>query len=105
MATSPFQAAIQQICAEKGIAEERVLETIESAIAAAYRRDYGEPGQILKVQLVDGDAVNFKVYQLYEVLADDAEIEDTDRQVHLSDAQAQEPDIAVGGELDRKRHV
>ena len=99
MATSPFQAAIQQICSEKGISEERVIETIESAIAAAYRRDYGQPGQVMQVKLVDGDATNFKVYQLYEVLADDAEIEDADRQVHLSDAQAQEAEIKAGEEL------
>lgn len=36
---------IKQICAEKGISEESVYETINSALAAAYRKDFGEKNQ------------------------------------------------------------
>lgn len=46
-----FLSAIKQISEEKGIAEEHVVETIEVAIAAAYKRDYGKKGQIIKAKL------------------------------------------------------
>ena len=65
MALSPFMAAIQQISTEKGIPEERVIDTVEAAIAAAYRRDYGTPGQNIRVNLKDtgGDeGITFEVH-------------------------------------------
>lgn len=46
-----FMSAIKQIAEEKGIAQESVLETVEAALAAAYKRDYGQKGQIIKVKL------------------------------------------------------
>lgn len=49
--TKQFLSAIKQISEEKGIAESDVLETIEAAIAAAYKRDYGKKGQVIKAKL------------------------------------------------------
>jgi len=46
-----FDSAIAQIAEEKGISPEKVLETIEMAIAAAYKKDYGKKGQIIKSKL------------------------------------------------------
>ncbi|MFH1036967.1 MAG: transcription termination factor NusA [Patescibacteria group bacterium] len=46
-----FAAAIAQIAEEKGIPYEKVIESIESAIAAAYKKDYGEKGQIIKAKM------------------------------------------------------
>ncbi|MDO8495575.1 MAG: transcription termination factor NusA [bacterium] len=49
--TKQFLSAIQQIAEEKGIAKEKILDTIQLAIAAAYKRDYGEKGQIIRAKL------------------------------------------------------
>ncbi|MBL7142377.1 MAG: transcription termination/antitermination protein NusA [Candidatus Pacebacteria bacterium] len=46
-----FMSAIAQIAEEKSISPEKVLETIEVAIAAAYKKDYGKKGQIIKAKL------------------------------------------------------
>ncbi|MFH1894793.1 MAG: transcription termination factor NusA [Patescibacteria group bacterium] len=46
-----FTAAISQIAEEKGISAEKITESIESAIAAAYKKDYGKKGQIIKAKL------------------------------------------------------
>ena len=46
-----FLSAIDQICEERGIAKEKVLETIEIAIAAAYKKDYGKKGQNIRAKL------------------------------------------------------
>ena len=46
---SDLTSAIKQICEEKGLSYESVIETIESALAAAYRKDFGEKNQNIKV--------------------------------------------------------
>lgn len=46
-----FSQAIDQIADEKGISKEKILETIEMALAAAYKRDYGKRGQIIRAAL------------------------------------------------------
>ena len=45
-----FASALGQISDEKGISPEKVLETIEIALAAAYKKEYGEKGQIVKAK-------------------------------------------------------
>jgi len=40
-----FASAISQIAEEKGIAPEKVIESLEQALAAAYKKDYGKKGQ------------------------------------------------------------
>ena len=46
-----FLSALNQIADTKGIPKDKVIETIEMAIAAAYKKDYGEKGQIIKAKL------------------------------------------------------
>lgn len=45
-----FASALNQISEEKGISSEKVLETIEIALAAAYKKEYGEKGQIVRAE-------------------------------------------------------
>jgi N utilization substance protein A len=58
-----FLSAIEQICEERGIAKEKVLETIEMAIAAAYKKEHGRKGQNIraKLDLVSGATQLFQV--------------------------------------------
>ncbi len=58
-----FISAIDQIAEEKGISKEKVMETIEMAMAAAYKKDYGERGQNIRVKLDEktGQAKFFQV--------------------------------------------
>ena len=43
-----FGSAVMQIADEKGISKERVLEVVEAALAAAYKKDYGKKGQVIR---------------------------------------------------------
>lgn len=45
-----FGSAIMQIADEKGIAKEKVVEIIEAALAAAYKKDYGKRGQKIRAE-------------------------------------------------------
>ena len=58
-----FGSAIMQIAEEKGIPKNVVIETIEAALAAAYKKDYGKRGQRIRAQFseVSGDAKFFLV--------------------------------------------
>ncbi|OGN09912.1 MAG: hypothetical protein A3J46_03355 [Candidatus Yanofskybacteria bacterium RIFCSPHIGHO2_02_FULL_41_11] len=62
-----FLTAIRQIAEEKGISEQNVFETVEAAIAAAYKRDYGKKGQIIKAKL-DPETGNIKMSQAHYVV-------------------------------------
>ncbi len=43
-----MQVALEQLEAERGIKKEEVKEAIEMALAAAYKKDYGKRGQIIR---------------------------------------------------------
>lgn len=62
-----FGSAISQISEEKGISKEKVMETIEAALAAAYKKDYGKRGQHIRAEFneVSGGA---RFYKLLEVV-------------------------------------
>ncbi len=60
-------SAIKQIAEEKGIPEESVLETIEAALAAAYKRNYGKKGQMIRVKL-NAQTGAFDVTQIFFVV-------------------------------------
>ncbi|MBI2042475.1 MAG: transcription termination/antitermination protein NusA [Candidatus Nealsonbacteria bacterium] len=65
-----FASAITQIAEEKGIPKEKVLETIEMAIAAAYKKDYGKKGQIIKAKLKP-ETGSVKFWQVKQVVTPD----------------------------------
>lgn len=43
-----LKSALEQIEEEKGIPKEKIIETIQDALAAAYKKDYGKKGQIVR---------------------------------------------------------
>lgn len=68
-ALGQFGSAIAQICEEKGIDKNRVMETVEAALSAAYKKDYGRKGQLVIAKLDEKTGeVSFK--QLKEVVDD-----------------------------------
>lgn len=59
--------AIEQISKEKGVEPEAVLGAVESAIAAAYRKEYGKKGEIIKAKL-DPKVGELKFWQVKSVV-------------------------------------
>ena len=109
-----------QIAEEKGISKEKVIETIESAIAAAYKKEYGEKGQIIraKIELETGKVVFWHVMQVLDqsMIYSEKELEDLKNQkmehiegkirfnpekhVMLKDAKKLKPKIKAGEEIE-----
>src|SRR5581483_1725606 len=58
-----FQRALAQIAETRGISPEVIIETLEAALATAYKKDYGQKGQKIKAKFnpVSGDVKFWQV--------------------------------------------
>lgn len=56
-----MKAALEILETEKRIPKEKIIDAIEQSLAAAYKKDYGEKGQIVRCHLdMDTGAMNFE---------------------------------------------
>jgi len=62
--------AMKQICEEKNISFESVVETISSALAVAFRKDFGEKNQNIKVEF-DPQTTKARVFDEKTVVTDE----------------------------------
>lgn len=122
---SEIKKAVLQICDEKGLSEHDVVSTIEAALAAAYRKDFAEKEQNIKV-VFNLETAGSEVFDVKEVVEDLPEgFEETDEvhaeevaavgedgeevrrfnpktQIQMSDAKKIDKDVSVGDELKRQ---
>jgi N utilization substance protein A len=70
MEQKQLSLAIEQICEEKGISREVVLETIEMALASAYKKEYGRKGQNIRAEF-DIETGDIKIFQIKTVVSDE----------------------------------
>ncbi|OGI82083.1 transcription termination factor NusA [Candidatus Nomurabacteria bacterium RIFCSPLOWO2_02_FULL_44_12] len=55
-----FKSALEQLEEERKIPKEKILDAIEQAMAAAYKKDYGKKGQIIRAKFdLDTGKANF----------------------------------------------
>ncbi|MBT7483663.1 transcription termination/antitermination protein NusA, partial [Candidatus Peregrinibacteria bacterium] len=92
---SQFLSALNELCDEKNLPKETVIETVKAALRAAYRKDYGNKEQNIEIQLSDGS--NFATVLLVQEIV--KEVEDEDTQISLKDAKKIKKTVKVGDEL------
>ena len=90
---SPIKAAVQQIAEEKGLTVDSIVGTIEAALAAAYRKDFGEKNQNIKVEF-DLETALTHVFDVKTVVSDEFIAEAEARAA----AGEEEPEIIAGGD-------
>jgi len=92
-----FMQAIEELCEEKGLDKETVISTVEAALAAAYRKDYGKPKQVIRAKMDQktGEAEMFKVTTVVE----DEELENEEAEISLTEAKKIKKDYKVGDEI------
>jgi N utilization substance protein A len=102
---------IQQICEEKGISMESVLEGIEAALAVAYRKDFGTKNQNIKVKF-DPETGKIEVFDVKTVVPDEMlekkeEGEKFNPKLHiiLSEALKIKPKAKVGEEIRQELKI
>lgn len=90
-----FIAAINQICSEKNVSPDQVIEAVKQAIATAYRKDYGNKEMDIRVELEEGLDMP-KILLVKEVVE---EVENENFEIALSEAKRIQRDIEVGDEI------
>lgn len=116
-----FASALGQISEEKGISPEKVLETIEIALAAAYKKEYGEKGQIVRAKfnpktgdvkfsqvkiVVDQSMLKSESEEDKEIAKESEEEGEkkirfnAERHIMLDEAQKIKKDVMVGDEVE-----
>ena len=84
--------AIRTIAEEKNLPEQTVLEIVEQAIAAAWRRDHGDREQEVRAQLNtnDGTATVYVAREVVEAVGNEA------TEISLADAKKLKKDAVIG---------
>ncbi len=88
---SDFMNAIDALIKEKGLTKEIVMEAIESALIAAYKKNYGTSQNVRVV--FDGDMEGIEVLMRRDVVE---EVEDEFTQISLEEALQIDPRYQVG---------
>lgn len=86
--------AVKQIAEEKNLPEDIVHEAVEQALAAAYRKDFGEREQNVEVVL-NSNTGEMTATTIYEVVEDDA-VENDAQQLTVEQAKKMKSDAKVG---------
>lgn len=103
MSDSPILAAMRQISEEKNIPMESVIETIEAALAVAYRKDFGKKNENIKVTF-DPKTAEARVFDVKNVIEDEKkeawEVAKAEEEKAREEAEAQGLDY---NEIKRKK--
>jgi len=91
-----FMAALNQICADKNVSPDQVLEAVKQAISTAYRKDYGNKEQEIRVVLREDQDMP-SILLIKEIVE---EVENENFEISIADAQKLKPDAEVGSELE-----
>lgn len=93
--------AVRTIAEEKNLPEEAVQNIVEQALAAAYRRDYGDREQEVRVtmNLNSGDVDAYVTKDIVE------KVEDPRIEISLSDAQVRRKNAKVGEQIEVHEEV
>lgn len=91
-----FIAALNQLCSDRNVKPEDVLEAVKQAIATAYRKDYGNKEQEIRIILREDQDMP-SVLLVKEVVD---EVMNENFEVSLKDAKKVKPDADVGDEIE-----
>jgi N utilization substance protein A len=87
-----FMIAINQVCHERQLSKEVVLQAVEAALVSAYKRNFGAAQTILaKIDLETGGA---KVFMEKGVVS---EVVDEKNEITLEEARKYDPEAEIGG--------
>lgn len=93
--------AIRAIAEEKNLPEEKVQEVVEQALAAAYRRDYGDREQEVRVtmNLNTGEVDAYVSKEVVELVGD------PDYEISLAEASVMKKDAKIGDMIELHEKV
>lgn len=96
-------SALEQLEAERGIPREKIIEAIEQALAAAYKKDYGKKGQIVRA-VFDVNSGKTEFIQV-KIVVEEGEVrmpEDSDEDAEEKEAKLNK-NLAASEEISIRR--
>jgi N utilization substance protein A len=91
---SEFMLAINQLCAERRLSPDVVLEAVEAALISAYKRNFGATTNIeVRIEPNSGRVVVYAVREVVET------VEDPKSEVTLREAREIDPQAELGGQV------
>lgn len=94
--SNQFILAIEQICEEKGLSSDVVIEAVEQAMISAYKKDYGDKDQEVRVEL-DRQSGEARIFITKEVVET---VENPYLQLTVAQAQTYKKSAKVGDEVE-----
>ena len=94
MVNKEFFTALTDLVREKGISEEAFIETLQNALASAYKKQYDGGAEVTVTLDAEKGTIEFKATR-YVV----EEVVDKDKEISLEDAQELDPTHQVGDEI------
>ena len=107
-----LKLAIEQLEGERRIAREKLIDAIEQSLAAAYKKEYGRKGQVVRAHIdLDGGTVSFEQVKTVvdeslvrfteepESETDEREHYNEEKHILLDDARIMKTDAAIGDEI------
>jgi N utilization substance protein A len=91
-----FLAAINVIAEEKNLPRDIIVETVEAALAAAYKKDYSDKDQEARAML-DQDTGDVRIF-VTKTVVPDGEVENEHLQISLTNAKKLDKNAKVGTE-------
>ncbi|MSR76229.1 MAG: transcription termination/antitermination protein NusA [Candidatus Ryanbacteria bacterium] len=96
-----IKATLEELAEEKGISKDKVIETIEMALAAAYKRDYGKRGQIVRAVFdLDSGGISFSQVK---IVVDESMLKSEEEVAAEETSLRPEREDEIGGEQKRVR--
>ena len=95
MASKKFIQALDLLESEKGIKKEIVLDALKEALEKSYKKNYGGPESIIRVEI---NEVNGKI-RLYEIKHVVDDVNDEDYELSLEEAQMINPKYQIGDDV------
>ncbi|MEI9966215.1 MAG: transcription termination factor NusA [Candidatus Moraniibacteriota bacterium] len=91
-----FGSAVMQLADEKGLSKENVLEVVEAALAAAYKKDYGKKGQVIRAEF--DDVIKTAKFFLVKEVVDESTREFVEESEEEEGIEPATPEVSEDGE-------
>lgn len=88
-----FGSAVLQLAEEKGISEDKVIEVVEAALSAAYKKDYGKRGQVIRAEF-DRESKTAKYFLVKEVVDETTRefVDESEEEMESVEGESKQPE-------------
>jgi len=98
--SSEILMVVDSVARQKGVDKDIIFQAMEAALTTVSKKKYGHE-KAIRVD-IDKETGDFRSIRYWTVVADDAELEEPDQEMHLSQAREMDPNVEVGGTVEEE---